>query len=255
MVQRRASQKPSWLPPRFPAGAGWCRDAHGVGARRATPSPKAPNHQQPPGAGSRLSTEHRAPGTGSCPVPRTWPPRSPDGSWHSGDRMEGEMCFFFFFHHFHPPPSHTHTHTSLKLMTKRPWGQRPPRGYGNGAAPAGRAGVTSKPATETQPPPAAVSADLTNFLRSGGQGRGGLHLAPGSSEGGPPGAAQQHRATGNGAKGGQDPWDAPGPEEAAVGQSPRRGCRISPKAPRSRAGGVHRPFPPPPKVIPSLTSS
>lgn len=66
-------------------------------------------------------------------------------------------------------------------------------------------------------------------------------MAPGSSKGGPPGAAQQHRATGNGAEGGQDPRDASGPEEAAMGQSPRRGCRISPKAPHSGAGGVHRP--------------
>lgn len=66
-------------------------------------------------------------------------------------------------------------------------------------------------------------------------------MAPGSSEGGPPGAAQQHRATGNGAEGGQDPRDAPGTEETAMGQSPRRGCRISPKAPHSGAGGVHRP--------------
>lgn len=70
-------------------------------------------------------------------------------------------------------------------------------------------------------------------------------MAPGNSEGGPPAAAQQHRATGNGAEGGQAPRDAPSPKEAAVGQLPRTGCRISPNAPRSRAGGVHRPCPPP----------
>lgn len=68
-----------------------------------------------------------------------------------------------------------------------------------------------KAVTVSLPPPAAVSADLTNFLRLGG--RVGVVVGvtlpgPGEQQGGP-----RHKATGvgNGAEGGEDPLLHPQP--------------------------------------------
>lgn len=177
------------------------------------------------------NTVLHAPAPCPCPCHARGLP-TPVGSGCFEDRMEKEIFL-------HDSPRVLH-----KLMTKRPWGQRPPPlpWLWQLSSTCGTCRGDIKACDADTAPPAAVSEDLTNFLRSRGQRRGGAAPSPREQHGGAPAQSHNREERGRGRAGSPR---CPQPDGSSGEAAPQGGGMDQPRC--RRALGV-RWLPPPAAV-------